>query len=174
MKNFVFINLFLLISSPFIANAQVANKAPDRMKMLTAFNGEWKGEMVNIIEKKKIKYKLSHTSEKIAGGWGIQLNEIAMIPDKGKYVATRIFSYSPTGDTTYMYTIDNFGQTFFYTGVWETPKRLLLKNSREIDGKKTDRIISYYFQSPKEYDYSSVIKSEGKTDEVLELKMVRQ
>src|SRR5688500_5358401 len=98
--------------------SQTSYKAPDRMKMLNAFSGEWKGEMVNIINKKKIKYKMSHTSSKVAGGWGFQLSEIAMIPEKGKYQACRIFSYSETGDTTYMYTVDNLGATWFYTGVW--------------------------------------------------------
>lgn len=144
------------------------------MKMLNAFNGEWKGEMISFVEKKKIKYKLTHTSLKIAGGWGVQLNEVAMIPSKGKFQAARIFSNSETGDTTYMYTVDSDGGTWFYTGVWETSKKLLLKSSVMKDGKKVDKTISYIFLSPKEYDFKSITSTEGKEDEIVEMKMERQ
>ncbi|HMT28444.1 MAG TPA: DUF1579 family protein [Bacteroidia bacterium] len=163
---------FLLISSH--AYSQNQNKPPDRMKMLTAFNGEWKGEMVTMVEKKKIKYKLSHTSEKIAGGWGIQLTEVAMIPEKGKYQAARIFSYSSTSDTTYMYTVDNFGETWFFTGIWETNKKLILKSTMESKGKKIEKAISYLFLNPKEYEYKSISRTEGSPDEIVEMKMMRQ
>ena len=144
------------------------------MKMLTAFNGEWKGEMVTVAEKKKIKYKLSHTSAKIAGGWGVQLTEVAMIPEKGKYQAARIFSYSATGDTTYMYTIDSNGETWFFKGIWESTKKLLLTSTGQKDGKQIDKIISYHFLSPKEYELKSITKAEGKPDEIVEIKMLRQ
>lgn len=144
------------------------------MKMLAAFNGEWKGEMVTISEKKKIKYKLSHTSEKIAGGWGIQLTEVAVIPEKGKYIAARIFSYSPNSDTTFMYTIDNFGETWFFTGIWETNKKLILKSTTESNGKKIEKAISYQFLNPKEYDYKSITRTEGSPDEIVEMKMAKQ
>lgn len=144
------------------------------MKMLSAFNGEWKGEMVTIVEKKKIKYKMTHTSLKIAGGWGVQLNEVAMIPSKGKFQAARIFSYSDEGDTTYMYTVDSDGGTWFYKGVWESNKKLLLKTSDVKNGKKVDKTISYIFLSPKEYEYKSITQTEGKDDEIVEMVMARQ
>ena len=119
------LTIICVYTSPVLS--QPTNKPPDRMKMLSAFNGEWKGEMVTEVEKKKIKYKLSHTSLKIAGGWGVQLNEVAMIPGKGKFQAARIFSYSEGGDTTYMYSIDSDGATWFYKGVWESNKKLLFR-----------------------------------------------
>jgi len=156
------------------ANSQAVTRPPDRMKMLTAFNGEWKGEMVTIVEKKKIKYKLSHTSLKVAGGWGVQLNEVAMIPGKGKYQAVRVFSYGNASDTTFMYTVDSDGETWFYKGVWESNKKLLLKTSDMKDGKKVDKIISYTFLSPKEYDLKSITQIEGKEDDIVEVKMARQ
>lgn len=156
------------------ATAQTTNKPPDRMKMLTAFNGEWKGEMVTVVEKKKIKYKLSHTSSKIAGGWGVQLTEVAMIPEKGKYQAARIFSYSAAGDTTYMYTIDSNGETWFFKGIWESTKKLLLTSTGQKDGKPIEKTISYHFLSPKEYELKSITKTEGKPDDIVEIKMLRQ
>ena len=177
MKSTHFIaGMALLIIASFSTPtlSQTTNKPPDRMKMLAAFNGEWKGEMVTMVEKKKIKYKLSHTSEKIAGGWGIQLTEVAMIPEKGKYLAARIFSYSSNSDTTFMYTIDNFGETWFFTGIWETNKKLILKSTMENKGKKIEKAISYQFLNPKEYDYKSITRTEGSPDEIVEMKMLRQ
>ena len=165
---------FIIGLFPQIVMGQQANKPPDRMKMLAAFNGEWKGEMVTVVGKKKIKYKLSHTSEKIAGGWGIQLSEVAMIPEKGKYQAARIFSYSPTSDTTLMYTIDNYGYTWFFKGVWETNKKLLLKATMDKAGKQTNKTISYSFISPKEYEFTSVTKADSIPDEIVDMKMLRQ
>ncbi|MBK7387503.1 MAG: DUF1579 family protein [Bacteroidetes bacterium] len=174
-KSFILIFIFIaILSISKSASAQVANKPPDRMKMLTAFNGEWKGEMVTVVEKKKIKYKLSHTSEKVAGGWGVQLTEVAMIPEKGKYQAARIFSYSATGDTTYMYTIDSNGETWFYKGIWETTKKLLLKASHQSGAAMIEKMISYHFLSPKEYELKSITKTEGKPDDIVEIKMLRQ
>ncbi len=173
LKTILYLNLLLLLF-PILIQAQQANKPPDRMKMLTAFNGEWKGEMVTVVAKKKIKYKLSHTSEKIAGGWGVQLSEVAMIPEKGKYQAARIFSYSPTNDTTFMYTIDNYGDTWFFKGVWETNKKLLLKATMDKSGKQTNKTISYSFISPKEYDFKSVTQADSIPDEIVEMKMLRQ
>lgn len=159
--------------TPGAVLSQVQNKPPDRMKMLAAFNGAWKGEMVTVIEKKKIKYKLSHTSEKIAGGWGIQLTEIAMIPEKGKYQAARIFSYSNTSDSTYMYTVDNFGDTWFFIGTWESTKKLVLKSSLEIKGKLVEREITYQFVNPKQYEYKSITRAAGTPDELVEMTMLR-
>jgi hypothetical protein len=130
--------------------------------------------MVTVIEKKKIKYKLSHTSEKIAGGWGIQLSEVAMIPEKGKYMAARIFSNSPTSDTTYMYTIDNYGETWFFKGIWETNRKLILKATMNKSGKQTEKAISYSFINPKEYEFKSITRTDSIPDEIVEMKMLRQ
>lgn len=177
MRNYrvlLFLSLIVTMMSAVSSKAQTQNKPPDRMKMLAAFNGSWKGEMVNEIDKKKVKYKLSHTSEKIAGGWGIQLTEVAMIPEKGKYMAARIFSYSSTSDTTYMYTVDNFGETWFFKGIWESSKKLILKSNIEMKGKKVEKSISYQFLNPKEYDYKSITRVEGSPDEIVEMKMLRQ
>ena len=158
-----------------VVQSQVQNKPPDRMKMLAAFNGEWKGEMVRDVAKKKVKYKLSHTSEKIAGGWGIQINEVAIIPEtKGKYIAARIFSYNSSGDSTFMYTVDNLGETWFYTGTWETPKKLVLKSKLDVKGKLLVREITYQFMNPKQYNYKSITKVEGAPDEVVEMTMQRE
>jgi hypothetical protein len=144
------------------------------MKMLAAFNGEWKGEMVTVTDKKKLKYKMSHTSEKVAGGWGIQLNETAMIPEKGKYQAARIFSYSSEGDTTYMYTVDNLGETWFFKGIWETNKKLFLRSTMEVKGKKTEKAITYSFLNPKSYEYKCITKADSIPDQIVEMKMLRQ
>jgi hypothetical protein len=38
------------------------------MKMLLAFNGEWKGELAEVRYGKKVKTKISHTSTKVAAG----------------------------------------------------------------------------------------------------------
>jgi len=166
----IFLIIYCCMEKSF---SQTSYKAPDRMKMLNAFSGEWKGEMVNVINKKKIKYKITHTSSKVAGGWGFQLLEIAMIPEKGKYQACRIFSYSETGDTTYMYTVDNLGATWFYTGVWENNKKLVLHAAGETNGKKTGKHITYQFISPKEYEYKSVTTIEGSSEEIVEMKMFK-
>jgi len=177
MKNYLKFTgavIFMLMQFVTTVVAQPTNKPPDRMKMLNAFNGEWKGEMVTVEGKKKIKYKLSHTSQKIAGGWGVQLSEVAMIPEKGKYQAARIFSNSSTGDTTYMYTIDSYGETWMYKGVWVTNKHLLVKAVGDNNGVMVSKTISYSFLSPKEYEYKSITQSEGVEDEIVEMKMARQ
>ena len=171
---YLFSYLLIIMVFPVIVQSQTANKPPDRMKFLAAFNGEWKGEMVIQKEKKKVKYKMSHTSEKIAGGWGIQLSEVAMIPDKGKYQVARIFSVSSVNDTTYMYAVDNFGDTRFYEGVWETNKKLLLKTIETKEGKQLNNTITYTFLSPKIYEYRSITHIEGLEDEIVEMKMERQ
>ena len=144
------------------------------MKMLAAFNGAWYGEMVKNVDNKTIKYKLSHTSEKIAGGWGIQLTETAIIPEKGKYQSARIFSYSSSSDTTFMYLVDNFGETWFFTGTWETNKKLVLKSQMELKGKLTEKQITYLFLNPKKYDYTSITRIPGTPDEVVEMTMNRE
>lgn len=177
MNNFHFkyALLFCVISlAPILLLAQPTNRPPDRLKMLNAFNGDWKGEMVTIVEKKKIKYKLTHTSQKIAGGWGVQLSEVAMIPQQGKYQAARIFSQSATGDTTYMYTVDSKGHTWFYTGVWEGHKKLLLKTSGNEGEKKVNKTISYSFVSPRLYEFKSITQIEGVEDEIVEMKMEKE
>ncbi len=162
-----------LLFLPITIKAQ-SYKPPDRMKMLTAFNGEWKGEMTKKIEKKTVRYKLSHNSEKVAGGWGIQITEIAMIPDKGKYQSAKIFSCSSVSDSTYMYTIDNFGETWFFIGTWETNKKLVLRSKMEVKGKATEKEITYQFVNPKQYDYKSITRIEGSPDELVEMTMKRE
>jgi hypothetical protein len=177
MKSFITTLTVVCLLSGFnqaTLQAQATNRPPDRMKMLNAFNGEWKGEMVAMIEKKKVKYKLSHTSQKIAGGWGVLLSEVAMIPEKGKYQAARTFSYSTTGDTTFMYTVDSDGETHFFKGIWESTRRLLLKTSGESHGKHLEKTISYTFVSPKEYNYKCITVVEGKEDDIVEMKMMKE
>jgi hypothetical protein len=163
-----------MLSFPVHALSQGQYKPPDRMKMLTAFNGEWKGEMVKKNDKKTVRYKLSHNSEKLAGGWGIQITEIAMIPEKGKYQSAKIFSCSSISDSTYMYTIDNFGETWFFTGIWETNKKLVLHSRMDVKGKTTEKEITYQFVNPKQYDYKSITKVTGSPDEVVEMTMQRE
>ena len=141
------------------------------MKMLGAFNGEWKGEMEIKQAKKTVKYKLTHTSEKIVAGWGIQITELAMIPDKGKYQAAKIFSSSSVSDSTYMYSIDNFGETWFYIGTWETNKKLVLRSKMDLNGKVTEKEITYTFLNPKQYNYRSITKIAGTPDETVEMSM---
>jgi hypothetical protein len=170
-KNIFLTAIICLTCSCVQLIAQPSNKPPDRMKMLNAFNGEWKGEMQWLHGNKKGKYKMSHTSQKIAGGWGVMLSETVMIPDKGKYNAARVFSYSTTGDTTFMYTVDSDGETWFYTGVWKSSKKLELSAQHTANGKAIEKTISYTFLSPKEYDFKSISRAEGKEEEVVELKM---
>ena len=177
MKNFRIDQLFFMVcmlAFPFSSQSQGQYKPPDRMKMLAAFNGEWKGEMVTRVEKKTTRYKLSHNSAKIAGGWGIQITEVAMIPDKGKYQSAKIFSCSSVSDSTYMYTIDNFGETWFYIGTWETNKKLVLRSKMDMKGKTTEKEITYNFINPKQYDYKSITKISGSPDETVEMSMQRQ
>lgn len=124
------------------------------MKMLLAFNGEWKGEMAEVRNGKKVKTKISHTSTKVAAGWGVMVQESAMIPEFGKYVSARIFSYSATGDTTYMYVVDNRGDTWFYTGTWKSTRKLELESQTDLpDGKKLKKTVKYDFINLKEYEY---------------------
>jgi len=165
---------FLLILNSTVTLSQTQNKPPDRMKMLAAFNGEWKGEMVKVVDSKTLKYKLAHTSEKIAGGWGIQLNEKANIPEKGNYLATRIFSYSSASDSTFMYTIDNFGETWFFTGTWESSKKLVLKSQMELNGKIIEKLIIYQFLNTREYNFKSITRIAGSPDEFVEMIMKRE
>jgi hypothetical protein len=173
IKLFSCLLILTLYLIPTATLSQTQNKPPDRMKMLAAFNGEWAGEMVLITGKKTTKYKLSHISEKIAGGWGIQLTEVAVIPEKGKYQAAKIFSYSSTGDSTFMYVIDNFGETRFFTGAWETNKKLVLRSKIEVGGKVNEKEIIYQFINPKQYDYKSITRVTGNPDELVEMNMKR-
>ncbi len=166
-----FLLLALLLKSGY---SQTGTKPPDRMKMLNAFNGTWHGEMEVVTEKKKSKYKLSHTSQKVAGGWGVMLSEVAIIPAAGKYQAARVFSYSAVGDTTYMYTVDSNGETWFYKGVWSTTKKLILKSTGGTVETPVEKTISYSFLSPKEYQFQSITKATGKEDEIVEMNMRKE
>lgn len=177
MKNLraiLMVFMICMLSFPFKSISQGQYKPPDRMKMLTAFNGEWKGEMVTKIDKKTTRYKLSHNSAKVAGGWGIQITEVAMIPEKGKYQSAKIFSCSSVSDSTYMYTIDNFGETWFFIGTWETNKKLILRSKMDLKGKLTEKEITYTFINPKQYDYKSITKVAGSPDETVEMTMLRE
>jgi hypothetical protein len=72
-----------------------------------------------------------------------------------------------------MYTVDNLGATWFYKGVWENNKKLVLHASGETNGKKTGKHIIYQFISPKEYEFKSVTTTEGIDDEIVEMKMFK-
>jgi hypothetical protein len=151
MKRFI---LLLFSITPVIVLSQSVNRPPERMKMLLAFNGEWKGEMAEVRNGKKVKTKITHTSSKVAAGWGVMVQESAMIPDFGKYVSARIFSYSATGDTTYMYVVDNRGDTWFYTGTWKSTRKLELESMTDLpEGKKLKKTVKYDFTNLKEYEY---------------------
>ncbi|MFI5219512.1 MAG: hypothetical protein ACHQNT_08475 [Bacteroidia bacterium] len=166
--------VIILFSIQSPVSAQV-NRPPDRMKMLSAFNGEWKGEMVEMQNKKKIKTKIAHTSMKVAGGWGVQISEAANLPDKTKYVSVKIFSYSPTGDTTYMYVVDNKGATYFYTGTWKGTKHLDLKFMAMDDkGKDVKKEVSYDFLSMREYNYKFTTTIGDSLANVVEMNMKKQ
>lgn len=151
------------------------NHPPDRMKMLSAFNGEWKGEFAELKNKKKIKTKIAHTSEKVAGGWGVQISETANLPDKGRYMSVKIFSYSLTGDTTYMYVVDNQGATDFYKGIWKSPKHLELNCSvSDTTGTEINKNVSYDFKSMREYDYRNTSMKGDSIQSEIEMNMKKQ
>ncbi len=160
---------------PFFSYAQTMNHPPDRMKMLSAFNGEWKGEYAEQKKGKKVKTKISHVSEKVAGGWAVQISETANLPDKGKYMAVKIFSYSSVGDTTYMYVVDNQGATYFYTGVWKGNKHLVLSNtSPGENGKILKKEVSYEFKNMREYEYKYISTAGDSVESVIEMSMKKQ
>ena len=149
------------------------NHPPDRMKMLSAFNGEWKGQISEMKNKKRIKTKISHISEKVAGGWAVQIAETANFPDKGKYMSVKIFSYSNSGDTTYMYVVDNQGTTYFYTGTWKGNKHLDLSCSAvNYKGKNVKNRVTYDFENMREYTYKyiSSVSDTVETEIVMEMK----
>ena len=154
-----------------LTKAQSVNRPPDRMKMLSAFNGDWKGEMVEVVNKKKIKTKIAHTSLKVAGGWGVQISESANLPDKTKYTSVKVFSYSPSGDTTYMYVVDNRGATYFYTGTWKGNKHLELSCSVSDTVKKR---VLYDFHTMREYDYKYTTLIRDSVADVVEMSMKKE
>lgn len=168
--------IILLFSiSTVAAFSQAVNRPPERMKMLLAFNGEWKGEMAEVRNGKKVKTKISHTSTKVASGWGVMVQESAMIPDFGKYVSARIFSYSATGDTTYMYVVDNRGYTWFYTGTWKSTRKLELESYSELpEGKKLKKTVKYDFISLKEYEYRFMSAIGDSVISTVEMSMKKQ
>jgi len=163
--------IFFLFSFSLPINAQFTNRPPDRMKMLSAFNGEWKGEMVEVVNKKKIKTKIAHTSMKVAGGWGVQINEAANLPDKTKYMSVKVFSYSPSGDTTYMYVVDNRGATYFFTGTWKGNKHLELACGVNDTIKK---LVYYDFHTMREYDYKYTTLVRDSVANVVEMSMKKE
>ena len=159
----------------FHSSAQSMNRPPDRMKMLSAFNGEWKGEMTEIKNKKKIKTKISHISQKVAGGWAVQIAEAANLPDKGKYMSVKIFSYSNAGDTIYMYVVDNQGATYFYTGTWKGNKHLDLSCSATNDkGKSVKKEVTYDFKTMREYEYKYISTAGDSVEAIIEMSMKKQ
>lgn len=167
--------ILLFVCAPFAATSQAVNRPPERMKMLLAFNGEWKGEMAEVRNGKKVKTKISHTSAKVAAGWGVMVQESAIIPDFGKYVSARIFSYSAAGDTTYMYVVDNRGNTWFYTGTWKTTRRLELESLTDLpDGKKLKKTVKYDFISLKEYEYRFLSAIGDSVISTVEMSMKKQ
>lgn len=168
------VTIIILICVQYTASAQI-NRPPDRMKMLSAFNGEWKGEMIEMKDKKKIKTKIVHNSMKVAGGWGVQISEAANLPDKTKYVSVKIFSYSATGDTTYMYVVDNKGATYFYTGTWKGTKHLDLKFiAMDEKGKNIKKEVRYDFLSMREYNYKFTSTIGDSITNVIEMNMKKQ
>jgi hypothetical protein len=167
--------LLLILLIPFLCSSQSMNRPPDRMKMLSAFTGEWKGELSELKNGKKVKTKISHVSEKVAGGWAVQIAETANLPDKGKYMSVKIFSYSNAGDTTYMYVVDNLGATYFYLGTWKGNKHLDLNCSTLNDkGKTVKKEVSYDFKNMREYDYKYVSSVGDSVESVIEMNMKKQ
>jgi hypothetical protein len=73
-----------------------------------------------------------------------------------------------------MYTIDSNGETWFYTGIWDGTKRLVLKTSDKESGNTVSKTIHYTFVSPKQYAFKSITRFEGKEDEIVEMIMERQ
>lgn len=173
MRNFYC--LLFVLSVVISAKAQTLNRPPDRMKMLSAFNGEWKGELAEIVKGKKVKTKVMHTSMKVAGGWGVQVSETATMPDKSKLLSVRMFSYSNSGDTTYMYVVDNRGNTFFYTGSWKGSKHLDLRcSTNDVAGKVVKKEITYDFKNMREYDYKYISMVADSVDTVIEMNMKKE
>ncbi|HKR06436.1 MAG TPA: DUF1579 family protein [Bacteroidia bacterium] len=168
---------YLLIAFlvPFLSFSQTMNRPPDRMKMLSAFSGEWKGEFSELRKGKKTRTKISHISEKVAGGWAVQVSESANLPDKGKYMSVKIFSYSNAGDTTYMYIVDNLGATYFYTGTWKGNKHLdLTSNTIDEKGKALKKEVSYDFKNMREYEYKYISSIGDSVESVIEMSMKKQ
>jgi hypothetical protein len=167
-----FIFIFLI---PYLSHSQTMNRPPDRMKMLSAFNGEWKGEIAEVKNKKKVRTKISHISEKVAEGWAVQIAETANLPGKGKYMSVKIFSYSGTGDTTYMYVVDNQGATYFYQGTWKGNKRLELNcNVTNDNGKMAKKEVTYDFKNMREYEYKYISTIADSVESVIEMSMKKQ
>ena len=114
-------------------------------------------------------------SEKVAGGWAVQIAETANLPDKGKYMSVKIFSYSNAGDTTYMYVVDNLGATYFYIGTWKGNKHLDLNcNILNDKGKTVKKEVSYDFKNMREYDYKYVSSIGDSVESVIEMNMKKQ
>lgn len=167
--------LLLMLLIPFLCSSQSMNRPPDRMKMLSAFSGEWKGEFSELRKGKKTRTKISHISEKVAGGWAVQVAESANLPDKGKYMAVKVFSYSNAGDTTYMYVVDNQGATYFYTGIWKGNKHLVLNcASMNENGKTLKKEVSYDFKNMREYEYKYISSIGDSVESVIEMSMKKQ
>ncbi len=174
-KKYLYLLIAIITCSVILVRAQSSHRPPERMKLLSAFNGEWKGEMAEMKNGKKIKTKISHQSMKVAGGWGVQVTETASIPNEEKYQSVRVFSYSPGGDYTYMYVVDNRGETFFYTGNWTGNKTLILKCAFENNSRQTiKKEVQYQFKTLREYDYKYITSVGDSIDKIIEMNMKKE
>lgn len=173
-KHLAALLIFVFIQTGVNAQ-QNLNHPPDRMKLLSAFNGEWKGEIAEIKNGKKLKTKISHISEKVAGGWAVQIAETANMPDIGKYLSVKIFSYSNAADTTYMYVVDNRGATYFYKGTWKANKHIDLRCITTNDkGKTVKKEVTYDFKNMREYDYKYFSTVGDSVESAIEMNMKKQ
>ena len=116
-----------------------------------------------------------HTSMKVAGGWGVQISEAANLPDRTKYMSVKIFSYSASGDTIYMYVVDNRGATYFYTGTWKGNKHLDLScNVSDTSSRPVKKMVTYNFSTMREYEYKYTTLVGDSVIDVVEMSMKKE
>jgi hypothetical protein len=108
---------------------------PDAVKKGEVWIGKWSGSMTMNMDGKTYKPQATWTFRKVAGGFGILLEEVAKDPKLGEMLSTDLMGYDPYDQKIHVYTVDNMGTCHEHLCEWKNPGMFYLEHNSTRDGK---------------------------------------
>jgi hypothetical protein len=105
--------------------------------------------------------KMHHVNTKIAGGWGVKIEENSETVGMGKYSAMSMLGYDGGTASYHCYTIDNKGAVRDMKGVWQGDSVLTFSYEGQMGPKKLVDTYSVTWVNANEYHFTMNMTVDG-------------
>ena len=118
-----------------LAKGQTHNPAPEQVKKLYFFNGNWQGKATMTMNGQASTFPYRMEMKKDADGWGLEYHEHGAMQGAPSYQGFGAITYDTNEDMIHIFTCSNYGDVHDHKGKWTGDKTFALKYIGTMEGK---------------------------------------